>query len=55
MSDLLRSTFPVSAPVPACDSQPDKRGEFRQRAIESISGSMVFVEDAILYWDLEDE
>lgn len=55
MTDLLRGNFQVANPVQAEDAQSDQRAQFRKRALENISGSMVFVEDQLLYWDLADE
>ena len=52
MSDLLRGNFTPERTVEADDAKPDERAEFRKRALESISGSMVFVEDKLLYWDI---
>ena len=49
--DLLKSTFPVSKEVKADESPPDPKAEFRKKAIESIGGSMVFVEREKLYYD----
>ena len=51
---LLRSNFDVTMPEPAPAAQSE-RETFRKRALESISGSMVFVEDALIYWDCNDE
>lgn len=48
---LLRSNFDVTMPETA-PAEHSEREAFRKRAIESISGSMVFVEDALLYWDI---
>ena len=53
MTDLLRSNFGAS--LPAAPEQPSEREAFRKRALESISGSMVFVEDALLWWDIADD
>ena len=55
MSDLLKSTFQRTSTIERTAQIDPQREQFRKRALESISGSMVFVEDAILYWDLEDE
>lgn len=51
--NLLRGNFAVE--VPAAEQTQSEREAFRKRAIESISGSMVFVEDALLLWDISDE
>jgi len=54
MSDLLRGNFTPERKVEAQDVKPDERAEFRKRALENIAGSMVFVEDKLLYWDIMD-
>ena len=51
---VIKSNFPLANPQPAPAAQP-QGNEFRARALESISGSMVFVEDALVWWDIEDE
>jgi hypothetical protein len=53
MSDLLKSNF-QHAPVEQTETN-DSRGEYRRKALDAIIGSMVFVEDRLLYWDLADE
>ena len=55
MSDLLRSNFGATMPAADPAAAPTERELFRKRALENISGSMVFVEDALLWWDLADE
>ena len=55
MSDLLKSNFSHANPVQAQAGTDDARAAFRKTALESIAGSMVFVEDRLLYWDLLDE
>jgi len=37
--------------VKAEEPQPDPKAEFAKKAIESIGGSMVFVERSTLWWD----
>lgn len=51
---LLRANFDVTMPE-ATPVEPSEREAFRKRALESISGSMVFVEDALIWWDPLDE
>ena len=46
--ELLKATFPVKQ-VKA--ERPDEQAEFEKRALESISGSMVFVERRRLVFD----
>ena len=53
MADLLKSNFGATLPASPAE-QPSERETFRKRALESISGSMVFVEDALLYWDINE-
>lgn len=53
MSDLLRSNFGATMPAATPeDARQSERDAYKKRALESISGSMVFVEDALLYWDI---
>lgn len=52
---MLKANFGVAKPVEVSEKKEDAREEFRKRALESISGSMVFVEDALVWWDIEDE
>ena len=52
--DLLKATFKPKQEVKAEESQPDPKAEYRKKAIESIGGSMVFVERQKLYWDGSD-
>ena len=53
MSGLLKGNFEVQRPVATevSDSQSDFKAEFRKKALESIGGSMVFVEREKLFWD----
>lgn len=58
MSDFLKGNFEVKRPVvektPEADSQQKAfKKEFRRKAIQSVGGSMVFVEMDTLYWDGE--
>jgi len=55
MTDLLRGNFTPEHKVEADELKQDERAAFRKRALESISGSMVFVDDKLLYWDLQNE
>jgi hypothetical protein len=55
MKDLLKGNFPAARKVLADEERQDERAQFRKRALESISGSMVFVEDRLIYWDILDE
>lgn len=51
---MLKANFDVS--MPQAESAPEnERAAFRKRALENISGSMVFVEDELLWWDCDDE
>ena len=49
--ELLKSTFRVKQLVKREEEKPDKQAEYQKKAIESIGGSMVFVERKKLYWD----
>lgn len=61
MTDLLKGNFEVKRKVDATsnmDEAAEFREEFRKKAIESIGGSMVFVEREKLFWedaDLDDD
>ena len=48
---MLKANFHVKGEVKADEPKPDPVGEYRKKAIESIGGSMVFVERQALYWD----
>lgn len=54
MTNLLRGNFNISLSAEP-QAQEGEREAFRRRALESISGSMVFVEDALIWWDIADE
>lgn len=51
MSDLVKSTFPLKNPVKRDDMPDDPQAEYEKKALEHISGSMVFVERKRLTWD----
>ncbi len=54
MSELLKGNFEVKNTVVANEHQDpsaDMRSEFRKKALESIGGSMVFVEREKLFWE----
>ena len=44
MSNLLKANFQPRREVPAEEAKPDATAEYEKRALESISGSMVFDE-----------
>lgn len=49
----LKSNF-----LPPAEAQAEDRqvaADYRTKALEAICGSMVFVEGAPLYWDIENE
>ena len=48
---MIKSNFPTSGEVKKDEPAPDPVAEYRKKAIESIGGSMVFVERQTLYWD----
>lgn len=51
---LLKSTFPVKEILPD-EPTVDPKAEFLQKAKESISGSMVFLERKLKYWNGVDD
>lgn len=54
MSELLRGNFKVKNEVEvneAVDTVTAFNNEFRKKALESIGGSMVFIEREKLFWD----
>ena len=55
VTDLLRGNFTPAKPVVADTQAENERATFRKRALENISGSMVFVEDCVLYWDIAND
>jgi hypothetical protein len=50
---MLKGNFEPKKSVEPQASQPDKRAEFEKKALESIGGSMVFVERNRIYFDPE--
>ncbi len=58
MSDLLKGNFQVKKKVVTNDEHDEAaefRNEYRKKALESIGGSMVFVEREKLFWDGDNE
>jgi hypothetical protein len=53
MNKLLRGNFEVkkNLEISTNDHETNTADEFRKRALESIGGSMVFVERDLLLWD----
>lgn len=53
MSNLLKGNFQVKQNIeaPKDEKELDSAAEFRKKALESIGGSMVFVERKKLLWD----
>lgn len=54
MSELMKGNFEVKrklAVTDTDDSSADFKNEFKKKALESIGGSMVFVEREMLFWD----
>ena len=49
--DLLKGNFKPREEVKPDESKPDPKAEYRKKALESIGGSMVFVEREMLTWD----
>ena len=50
---MLKGNFEPMKSVEPHTSPPDKREEFEKKALESIGGSMVFVERKRIYFDPE--
>ena len=53
MSQLLKGNFAVQRPVQLKEpsQEAELKNEFRKKALESIGGSMVFVEREMLLWE----
>lgn len=51
MDSLLKGNFIPKAEVKKEEEKPDSNAEYRRRALESVGGSMVFVERERLFWD----
>ena len=51
MNELLKATFKPQREVVADEVKPDATAEYEKKALESISGSMVFVCRTLLYYD----
>ncbi len=54
MNELLKGNFDVKRKVEStvnADGVTDLASEFRKKALESIGGSMVFVEREKLFWE----
>lgn len=54
MSELLKGNFEVKHKLTVTDADDDStdfKNEFKKKALESIGGSMVFVEREMLFWD----
>ena len=49
--NLLRASFITKSSVAPEEKKPDATKAYEKKAIESIGGSMVFVERQQLYWD----
>ena len=57
MSELLRGNFKVQRDIKVDETKDEAaefKSEFRKKALESIGGSMVFVEREKLFWDEAD-
>jgi len=54
MSELLKGNFDVKRKVELIekkDEEAELTSEFRKKALESIGGSMVFIEREKLFWE----
>lgn len=49
--DLLKANFKPQGEVQKDETPPDPQAEYEKKAIESIGGSMVFVERKRLLWN----
>lgn len=49
--DMLKGNFKPQAEVPKEETPIDPKAEYRKKAIESIGGSMVFVDRETLTYD----
>jgi len=57
MSELMKGNFEVKrklAVTDVSDDSADFKNEFKRKALESIGGSMVFVEREMLLWENTD-
>ena len=57
MSELLKGNFSVKRKIENDEAEQaaDLDAEFKKKALESIGGSMVFVERKKLFWDSESD
>lgn len=58
MSDFLKGNFKTARPIVEDSSQKEKEDigtQLRKKALNSIGGSMVYVERTALEWDGADE
>jgi hypothetical protein len=54
MSELMKGNFDVKRKLDVpdvSDDSADFKNEFKKKALESIGGSMVFVEREMLFWE----
>lgn len=49
--NILKSNFQTKEEVKPEEKKPDPNAEYQKKALESIGGSMVFVERKQLYFD----
>ncbi|MGZ4953850.1 MAG: hypothetical protein ACXV8Q_01965 [Methylobacter sp.] len=57
MSELMKGNFEVKHKLTLTDVNEDSanfKTEFKKKALESIGGSMVFVEREMLFWESTD-
>jgi len=56
MSDLLRGNYKLAKNLENTENPADNKvDEYRKQALNSIGGSMVFVERKQMFWDGDDE
>ena len=55
MANLLKGNYEVKTKVIDKKEKNDDDGGYKEKALNSIGGSMVFVERKKLYWDGNDD
>ena len=53
MSDFLKGSYSIDVEI--SDDEKEKKDEFRENALNSIGGSMVFVERKKMVWNGDEE
>ena len=55
MEKILKGNYNVKKPIIDEKKNESKKDQYRKKALNSISGSMVFVERNELFWDGSEE